>query len=295
MKYQLDCRQLRYFVAVARHLNFRKAADSLFITQPGLSRQIKQLEAGLGTVLFERSSRVVQLTQAGKFLLEEAQQLFLQMEQLEQNIRLLGAGLKGEFRIGFVGSAMQQVIPKFLLAIDSHFKEVRVSLKEMSISDQVKALQNNQIDLAYVRLSKPPENMALETVFEDTFSVVLPEQHAMNLESFRHIGQLKNEKFIMFSSDYSPLYYDKIMSICKDRGFEPQISHKSVHAQTIFKLVEAGLGVSIVPSALQYGYNLKVKFLPLHNIRQKARLGVMWRKDNKNLLLEHLLPHALSS
>ncbi|MCV6629639.1 MAG: LysR family transcriptional regulator, partial [Flavobacteriaceae bacterium] len=127
IKHQLSYKQLRYFIAVANHLNFRKAANALFITQPGLSRQIQKMEKELGVKLFDRTSRVVQLTAAGKYLQQEAQQLFLHMEQLETNLRLMGSGKRGECRIGFVGSAMQEVIPKFLLAIDAHFPEVRVS------------------------------------------------------------------------------------------------------------------------------------------------------------------------
>jgi DNA-binding transcriptional LysR family regulator len=130
--------------------------------------------------------------------------------------------------------------------------------------------------------------MELQEVMSDSFAVVLPEDHQLNQNNFKDIGQLKTENFIMFSSDYSPLYYKKIMSICHDQGFEPKISHKSVHAQTIFKLVEAGLGVAIIPSALQHGYDLGVKFITLKNIRQKAVLSVLWKKDNQNLLLQHM-------
>ena len=91
----------------------------------------------------------------------------------------------------------------------------------------------------------------------------------------------------MFAQDYSPLYYDTIMSICEDAGFTPKVSHKSVHAQTIFKLVENNLGVAIVPTSLQYGFQMRVRFIELKNIPQKAVLSLIWKEDNRNPVLRH--------
>ncbi|WP_262500758.1 MULTISPECIES: LysR substrate-binding domain-containing protein [Rhodonellum] len=91
------------------------------------------------------------------------------------------------------------------------------------------------------------------------------------------------------SHDYSSIYFDKIMSICEDQGFSPRITHKSVHALTIFKLVEAGLGVAIVPTSLKQGYDLKVKFIELKDIPQKTELYAVWKKGNRNPSLSHVL------
>ncbi len=284
----VELRHLKYFLAVAEELNFRKAAEKLFISQPGLSRQIKQLEENYGVQLFERTKKKVMLTAAGEYLKEEAVVVFEQMVLIKRNVKLLDAGEMGEFRIGFVGSAMQKIVPEFLLKINKKYKGVKVSLKEMSISEQVTALQKEQLDMGFVRLSKAPLGMQIKTVFKDTFSIVLPKNHELDEFSFKNVGQLRAENFIMFSSAYSPLYYDKIVSICQDSGFTPNISHKSVHAQTIFKLVESGLGVAIIPSALQEGYNLEVKFIEIKNIRQQALLSVLWKKESKNKLLQQI-------
>ncbi len=103
------------------------------------------------------------------------------------------------------------------------------------------------------------------------------------------MGQLKDEDFILFSQEYSPLYYDTVMSICEDSGFSPKISHKSVHAQTIFKLVENSLGIAIVPTSLQYGFQMEVKFIELKKIPQKALLSVIWKTDNRNPALQNCM------
>ncbi|MEL7148871.1 MAG: LysR substrate-binding domain-containing protein [Bacteroidota bacterium] len=126
-------------------------------------------------------------------------------------------------------------------------------------------------------------------MFQDTFSLVLPATHPLTTTHFETIAQLSQERFILFDSDYSPTYYDKIMSICEDQGFTPNITHKSVHALTIFKLVEMGLGVSIVPTSLKYGYDLKVRFIELKDIRQSASLSLVWKSSNRSPVLQKVL------
>lgn len=289
MSYQLELRHYRYFMAVAEALHYRKAAERLFISQPGLSRQIKQMEEILQTQLFIRDKKKVQLTPAGDYLKKELEAALSHLEQTTKQVKLIGKGQLGEIRIGFLGSAMQEVIPNMLLQLKETYPEIHTSLEELSNKAQVSAILKNQLDIGFVRLSRIPRGLRIKPVFEDTFSLVLPKNHALNPSNFKGIEQLSDADFILFSQDYSPLYYDTVISICEDAGFKPQISHKSVHAQTIFKLVENGLGISIVPTALQHGFQLNVKFIELAKIKQRAVLSVLWKDDHHNLALKHCL------
>ncbi len=288
VKHQLELRHFNYFRAVAEELHFRKAAEKLFISQPGLSRQIKQMEEILGTPLFVRDKKKVSLTAAGAHLQKELDLLFSQLERIKEETYRIGKGKKGELRIGFVGSAMQNVIPELLVRIKHTLPELKIKLEEMSNTAQVQAILNDQLDIGFVRLVTVPPQLQIQTVLKDSFSVVLPKSHALNKSNFKSVQQLKEENFILFSSDYSPLYYNKIVSICEDQGFLPTISHESVHAHTIFKLVENGLGVSIVPTSLQKGFDLEVKFLEIPKIRQEAVLSVIWKKKYLNPTLTHV-------
>lgn len=285
----MELRHLRYFITVAEELHYRKAAERLFISQPGLSRQIKQLEELLGTPLFIRDKKKVKLTAAGAYLKKEAEFILTHLNRTSKQVKAIGDGKLGEIRIGFLGSAMQQVIPKMLIQLKATFPEIHTSLEELSNRAQESAILKDDLDIGFVRLSRIPKGLRIRPVFEDTFSLVLPKDHKLNSEIFNGIHQLANSDFILFSKDYSPLYYDTVMSICEDGGFSPTISHKSVHAQTIFKLVENGLGVSIVPTALQYGFQLDVKFIELKNISQRAILSVLWKDNHRNLALQHCL------
>ncbi len=289
MSYQLELRHFKYFLAVADELHYRKAAEKLYISQPGLSRQIKQMEEILDAQLFIRSNRKVRLTPAGKYLKDELQLLLNHLERTEKQLKLIDRGVVGEIRIGFLGSAMQNVVPQLLLKLKKSHSKVKTSLEELTNQAQLDAIEKNRLDLGFVRVASAPKGVSIYPVFEDTFSIVLPKNHPINEAQFKNISQLSEEDFILFSKDYSPLYYATIMSICEDAGFTPNISHKSVHAQTIFKLVENHLGIAIVPTALQFGFKMDVKFIELKNIKQKAVLSVIWKKENRNPALHRCM------
>ncbi len=288
MSYQLELRHFTYFLAVAEELHFRKAADKLYISQPGLSRQIKQMEEIIGARLFLRNKRNVHLTEAGVYLKKELEYVFNHIDFTIKQTRLVDQGSSGEIRIGFLGSAMQRVIPDVLVKANQEYPNIQFSLEEMSNYLQVEAIEKDQLDLGFVRLARVPDGLVIKTVHTDTFSLVLPKDHYLNSSNFKNVKQVSEENFILFSSDYSSLYYDKIMSICEDKGFTPKVSHKSVHAQTIFKLVESNLGVAIVPTSLQHGFDLGVKFLEIPKISQKAKLSVIYKKDNRNPALQRI-------
>lgn len=286
MSYQLELRHFTYFLAVAEELHFRKAAERLFISQPGLSRQIKQMEEIMSVTLFIRDKRNVRLTEAGQYLKKEITYIFNHIDFTIKQTQLLDGGIEGEVRIGFLGSAMQSVIPDFLVKVDEQYPKIQFSLEEMSNYDQVNAIVNDELDIGFVRVDRVPEDLRTKVVQTDTFSLVVPQDHFLATDNFTNINQVAKEHFVLFSSDYSSLYYNKILSICEDQGFTPIVSHKSVHAQTIFKLVESKLGVAIIPTSLQHGFDLNVRFLEIPNISQRAELSVIWKANNRNPTLE---------
>jgi DNA-binding transcriptional LysR family regulator len=289
MGYQLELRHFKYFLAVAEELHYRKAAEKLFISQPGLSRQIKQMEEILDTQLFIRNNKKVRLTPAGDYLKDEIQLLLNHLDRTQKQLKLIDNGVLGEIRIGFLGSAMQNVVPELLLKLKESHSGIKTSLEELNNQAQVDAIQKDKLDLGFVRVARVPQDVSIQPVYTDTFSIVLPKDHPINERQFKSIKQLYEEDFILFSQDYSPLYFATVMSICEDAGFTPKVSHKSVHAQTIFKLVENHLGVAIVPTSLQHGFQMDVKFIELKKIKQKAILSVIWKKDNRNPVLQRCM------
>ncbi len=289
MSYQIEIRHLKYFLAVAEELHFRKAADKLFISQPGLSKQIKQMEEGLNLKLFDRYNRKVELTQAGIYLKREISRHLNDLEKILDHSKLLNDGIEGSLNLGYVGSAMHQLIPNLLLRFKNEHPNIIFDLKEMDNQKQVNDLMYKDIDIGFIRLGSLPKNLESYAVLKENFCLVLPESHEINASNFNDIRQLKNEPFIMFDPSYSPTYHEKIMQIFKDCGFSPIISHNTINASSIYRLVENNLGVSIVPKSLKTGYNMNIKFIELTNIKQQTTLYAAWNKENKNPILKLML------
>ena len=289
MSNQIEHRHLRYFLAVAEELHFRKAAEKLFISQPGLSRQIKQMEQDLGVTLFERNNRRVALTKTGDYLQKELQINLKNLEDILTHSKLIHHGKEGHLTLGFVGSAMLQIIPAILKQFNSKFPKVIFKLEEMDNQKQIEGLLSQEIDVGFVRLERVPRSLEIHTVLKETFCLVLPKNHPVNKRNFKNLSQFKDSPFILFDPEYSTSYYEKVMQIFDGCGFAPIISHNTIHASSIYKLVENNLGVSIVPKSLQFGYDMNVKFIELDAIPQRAFLSIAWSKNNRNPMLQNIL------
>lgn len=291
MKHQLELRHLKYFMAVAEDLHFRKAAERLYISQPGLSRQIKQLEADLGITLFERHNRKVELTKAGQYLKTEIAQHLKELDRIINQAKLLNDGIGGDLKFGYVGSAMQDIIPDLLLKFRAENPDAHFSLKELDNQKQIDSLLSHDIDIGFVRLERVPRDLEIKPVLKENFCLVLPENHPINEANFKNLKQFKNEAFILFDPKYSASYFEKVMQIFDDCGFTPIVAHNTIHASSIYKLVEHNFGISIVPKSLR-NQNLKgTKFIELKNIPQKTVLSVVWNKTNRNPILKRFLNH----
>lgn len=282
MSNQLELRHLHYFLAVAEDLHFRKAAERLFISQPGLSRQIKEMEADIGVKLFIRDSRNVALTSAGVYLKEEIERNLKNLDHILQHARLLDQGKEGAIDLGYVGSAMNKLIPDLLVQFGEEFPKVVFSLTEMDNDQQIEGLLAGEIDLGFVRLDRVPQNLIKREILVEPFCLVLPEAHPIDSQNFKSVAQLKEASFILFDPKYSSSYFEKVMQIFDSHGFTPKLSHNTVHASSIYKLVEKGFGVSIVPKSLVTTHRPEIKFIELNQIPQRTTLSVVWDPQNKN-------------
>jgi len=289
MSNQIEFRHIKYFLAVAEDLHFRKAAERLFISQPGLSRQIKQMEEDLGVVLFERHNRKVLLTKAGEYLKKELTINLKTIEHTLNHAKLLNDGKSGDLKFGYVGSAMQQIIPNLLLEFEKEHQNVVVSLKEMDNQKQIDGLLSFDIDLGFIRLDRIPKGLEVKSILKESFCLVLPKDHPIDESNFKSLAQFKKDSFILFDPTYSSTYYEKVMQIFDDSGFSPIISHNTIHSGSIYKLVENNFGISIIPQSLAENYNGKIKFIELKKIKQKTMLSVVWNSKNRNPILKEII------
>ena len=286
---QYELRHLRYFLAVAEELHFRRAAERLYVSQPGLSRQIRQFEEQLGYDLFARTNRSVTLTPAGDYLHGEVKRLLDGLDAAVRHGRALHDGRRGQLNFGYVGSTMQHLIPDLLLRFRQTHPEINYGMDALRNQTQLDRLLSRELDIGFVRSEVVPDELERMPLQVDTFSLVLPTDHWLTPATFTAMQQLREESFILFDPNYSRPYFARVMAIFHDAGFEPRVGHQTVHATTIYRLVENNFGVSIVPTSMRGGYDMRVKFIELDGLPQRTTLSAVWRRDSKNPALRHFV------
>lgn len=282
MDYQIELRHFCYFKTLAEELHFRKAAERLFISQPGLSRQIKQMEDILKVQLLERNKREVQLTAAGKYLKDEIDALFHHLDKIHDHLSEIADGKIASLKLGFIGSAVQTILPFLLKELKQQQPLIDVTLNELSNERQIELLLKDELDFGFMRIKETPLGLCSIPIFTEKFMLVLPKKHPKNKGAKTRLADFKEESFILFSKEYSHSYYELIMGIFHHHGFQPKVSLKTVNALTIFSMVEQEQGIAIVPISLQKGYRTNVDFVPLNKIPQQTTLYLVWNENSQN-------------
>ena len=248
----MELRHLRYFVAVAEESNVTKAAKRLHIAQPPLSRQIQQLEDLLGVQLFERDSRPLKLTEAGRFFYSHAVQLLAQTTEIEAMTRRVGK-IERTLSVGFVGSTLYGMLPKIIRRFRTENSTVELSLHEMSTMDQIKALKEGRIDVGFGRIRHEDPSIRRVVLREERMIVALPVGHPLSdAKPVLSLHDLTSETLIIFPKAPRPSYADQVLAAFHDRGLKPQRLYETRELQIALGLVAAGEGISIVPASV-YG------------------------------------------
>jgi DNA-binding transcriptional LysR family regulator len=285
----MELRHLRYFLKVAEELHFGKAAEKLFITQPPLSRQIKQLEEELGVMLFERSKKRVRLTAQGLYLKEEAAKVLAQIESMRNHLPLIEEGAEGAIKIGYVGSAMHSILPAVFAEIRRSLPGIHMSLTELKNLDQIAGLKYGNIDIGFIRAPITMEGLDIQPIYSETLSVIVPQAHPSGHSKSFHVAELAGEPFIAFCRECAPGLFDSIIGLCNRAGFSPRIVHESSQVNSIVRLVESGLGYSIVPSSVKNGYNVGVRFHELVDYPERAKLALAYDPAARTLTSERVI------
>lgn len=274
----IELRTLRYFVAVAEELNFSKAALRLNMSQPPLSFAIKQLEQELDMRLFERNSRQVALTSAGIRLYKEA--LFILGHASTLKSTLQQSDSRIHIRIGFVGSMMYRNLAGLLIGLKQHFPDIGFDLTEANSSEIILETDKGNIDIGFIHINQVPAGLESQTLLSEPFLICLHETHPAANKAMVNLAELKNDNFIFFSRTVSPSYYEMLLSMCVSAGFFPRANDEAKHWLSITSMVSQNLGVSIVPSCMQYCGLPNLKFLPFEHTQQSVT-SLIWsvKKD----------------
>jgi len=286
----MEFRQLKYFIAVAEELNIGRAATRLHISQPPLTRQIQQLEEEFGTLLFLRTARGVELTDAGEMFLRDARNIRDLMEQAVERVREAGQGKLGKMDIGIFGSGILDVIPKVLHAFRASHPNVQIALHQMSKTEQIEALRQHRIIAGFNRLLSPLPDIASELVMIESIMVAVNENHPLAAKPAILLKELAGQPLILFPSGIRPSFIDKIWDLCAAEGFEPQVAQEVGDAPTSVALVAAGFGLSLVPEAASSLSVPGVVYRRLANAPDAVvDLSCIYRNDETSPLLQAFL------
>ncbi|WP_354684633.1 LysR substrate-binding domain-containing protein [Cupriavidus necator] len=273
----MEFRHLRYFLVLAEELHFGRAARRLAISQPPLSLNIQQLEASVGARLFDRDSRGVRLTAAGRAFQESATALLAQAEAARVLAREIEAGAVGRLRVGFVGSMLYRGLPQYLRDFQAAYPGIQVALTELNSQEQIDALLHDALDAAFIHTGRVPDPLQAALVHSEPFVCCLPADHPLAARAELPLAELREEPFVLFSRKASPDYYSRIFDMCAAQGFYPQIRHEVRHWLSVVSLVSQGMGVAVVPAALARSGMAGAAFRPLAGTGVRSEVYCAWK------------------
>jgi LysR family transcriptional regulator, benzoate and cis,cis-muconate-responsive activator of ben and cat genes len=270
-------RHLVYFREVARQLHFRRAAEALAVAQPALSRQIAQLESGLGVPLFARSSRRVELTPAGRALAEEVEPLLRGLAALPERLRAVAVGQTGQVRVAFTGLAMATVLPGILREFHRRHAGIRLELNESPTAAQLGALREGAIACGFFHPDAPSPALRTHTLLRERNGVLLPAGHPLAGRPRLRLRDLAATPFILFPRTHNPGFYDRVLSAFAEAGVAPRIAEEIWPRANGVGLVRAGMGATFMCPSEARQLPPDVAFRPLAGPAPESRLVVGWR------------------
>jgi DNA-binding transcriptional LysR family regulator len=273
----MELRHLRYFVAVAEEQNVTRAAARLHVSQPPLSRQIRDLEEHLGVELFKRTAKSVALTEAGKVFLNEARAVLMRSEEAVQAVRAVAKGARGQVRVGYAPSLSVEVLPKALRLLEQEHPGTRVALHDCSTEECGRKLLERKLDAALG--VKPAGRTFRGVVFEKLADYALycavAASHPLAGKRAIWARQIKDERLIGYSREEYPEYHAWLREIFRPFGFDPVVAEEHDSVTSLIAAVEAGRGIAVAPSSLRCLAGPRLKLLPIRPKLPPLVMGVM--------------------
>lgn len=293
----MELRHLRYFLAVADEMNFGRAAKKLHISQPPLTKQIKNLEEELGVLLIERS-RPIELTDAGATFYREAKNIIHASKKAVEEARKTARGENDTLTLGYMSSIMLREFPPFLREFHKLYPQVELKFVQMRSHKQYDALLDGYIDAGFVDLGIRAlsdrfltEKISTELILHERLFAALPLNHRFAGQPLISIKELRDDKFVALERHLFPSHYDKLVSQCEQAGFSPNIVAYGDQTPSVLVYVASGVGVYLAPECTISMFSRDIAFVPL---KEKAYVDVhmITRPDHSSKSLHHLVAIA---
>jgi DNA-binding transcriptional LysR family regulator len=246
----VELRQIRSFLSIAETLHFGRTAELIHLSQPALSLQIRALEQEVGVRLFERNRRKTTLTAAGFAFRDDAIRALSQLDQAVRRARLAADGKLGLLRIGFISTAGSEIVPNIVGQFRELNPEVEFSLRAITTADQVRMLETGSLDIGFLRLPIGGHaTLDVVTVHREPFVLVVPASHKLAKRKRVRLSEVAGQDFVMYERAYAPGFHDLIFGMLRDAGIVPNISQTAAEIATLISLVDAHMGIAILPAS----------------------------------------------
>lgn len=276
--------RIRYFLAVAEARHFGHAAEKLHMRQPPLSQQIRLLERELGIELFTRTTRRVELTEAGRVLYEGAKRALDQLDEAILHARRVQQGEAGLLRVAFVSTAASQLLSPVLRAFRERHPQATIELFHLTSAQQARAFDARTIDAGLLR-APPQGEIEVEVIDREPLFVALPETHPLARRKSIGMPSLRKVPFVMWDQQQTAGIAQTILGLCTRYGFEPAIALEVTSPPAMLSLVAGGVGIAIVPQSAMQLRPQAVAFRPLQERNAYSTMLLAWRRDNTPALL----------
>ncbi|WP_033338725.1 LysR family transcriptional regulator [Catenuloplanes japonicus] len=286
--------QLRGFVAVAEEGNFGRAAERLRMTQPPLSRQVQKLERAVGVDLLMRTSRLVELTPAGRVFLDEARRLLSLAAAAPLLAQRAAHGSRGTLRVGFTATAALSVLGEWVKFLDDRLPEVHRVLREMITDRQIEALAAEEIDVGLLRGVPRGAELSQLLVHAESLLLAVPRGHPLTrLGRAPSLADVAESSVVTYSPVEARYFHDLVVSTFRAAGVQPAYSQHVTQVNSVLALVDAGLGVALVPASASVITLRNLRFLQVEEIPDDCvEVYAAWRADNDSPTLAVLLEHV---
>jgi DNA-binding transcriptional LysR family regulator len=281
----MELRHLRYFVAVAEELHFRRAAERLHIAQPAVSEQVRKLEEELGVRLFDRTPRNVSLTDAGAALLIEARRVLDQAEVARLAARRALGRPSSVLRIGYLPASLPASVPRTLQRLAREWPDLETTLQPGFGLELVDAVRAEKLDVAIVSLPTPAAGLRVTGLGDQRAVAVFPVGHDHAVKSAIRLEQIVPERIVVFPRDADRPFYDAVIAACRDAGISPTlIESPDAQVERVLLAVAAGAGMAVLPESVSERYVAAgVRFVPLDGTGPVLATAVISRRDTEHL------------
>lgn len=286
----MEFRQLRYFMAVANHLHFTRAAEHLGMAQPPLSQQILKLEREIGTPLFRRLTRGVELTEAGELFKQDAQRLLDAAELTLTRVQSVARGHIGRIALGFAGSVVfHPLVARVVRDFRQDYPGVSISSLESNSVDLARDLREGGIDAAFIRLPADCSGLKTERLVAEGMLAVLPITHPLADGPRFNLAELAGETLVMFPRQIGPHLYDSIINACLRAGFSPNLGQESPQISSTISMVAAGFGVALIPQSLSHVHAQGVTHHEIRDDSLTTTIALVCRAGERSRAVLNLL------